>query len=82
MMCIICGRTVCLDPYILWLHAFPNQMTYLSYSVQVDHTTILGPSTNKVISVLPGCWVVGGKHAEGKGKVDQRVRAEGRINKN
>lgn len=67
-----CGA--CLDPSILWLQAFPNQMTYLSYSVQVHHSTVLGPSTNKVISVL------GGKHAEGK--VGRWVRAEGHLNKN
>lgn len=82
-MCIICGRTVavCLVAYIVRLHAFPNQMTYLSYSVQVHHSTFLGPSTNKVISVLPGCRVLAGKHAEGKGKGGRWVKAKGRINK-
>lgn len=84
MICIICGRPVaaCVDPYILWLLAFPNQMTYLSYSAQVHHSAVPGPSTNKVISVLLGCRVLGGKHTEGKGKVGRWVRAEGCINMN
>lgn len=54
-------------------------MTYLSFSVQVCHSVVVGPSANKVISVLPGRWVLGGIHAGGKGKC---ARAEGRINEN
>lgn len=79
------GRKMCIyvhiHPYIPREHAFPNQMTYLSHSVQVYHSTVVGPSTNEVISILPGRRPLGGKQVEGKGKVGQWARAEGHINK-
>lgn len=76
------------EPWLyVWIHIFCGcmhfQTRWLICLIQCRSITLqfLVP-TNKVISVLPGCRVLGGKHAKGKGKVGWWVRAEGRINKN